>query len=334
MISFNGIFQLPHHQIIESPHHHTMKVLICPLNWGLGHATRCVPIIRKLMTEGHEPLLVADGYPLQFLRQEFPTLRFIELPSYSVYYASGSSQIGAMLFNFPSIVRGIINEHRWLRNLVQTEHFDQIISDNRFGMWNKHVHSIYITHQLMIKMPHGLKFMEPLVHFIHKSFINRYDECWIPDTKENGGLSCDLAHEYPLPRNAKFIGTLSRFQGMETTIPTTNYDVVAVVSGIEPQRTLFEKSLILKYRNRTEKVLIVGGQPQQTETKKQNGNITFVSHLPTHELAAVFLGAKKIISRSGYSTIMDLDALKCMHKAEFIPTPGQTEQEYLFSIHC
>ena len=334
MISFNGIFQFPHHQIIESPHHHTMKVLICPLNWGLGHATRCAPIIQKLMAEGHEPVLVADGYPRQFLRQEFPTLRFIELPSYSVYYASGSSQVGAMLFNFPSIVRGIINEHRWLRNLVQTEHFDQIISDNRFGMWNKHVHSIYITHQLMIKMPHGLKFMEPLVHFIHKAFINRYDECWIPDTKENGGLSCDLAHEYPLPRNAKFIGTLSRFQGMETTIPTTNYDVVAVVSGIEPQRTLFEKSLILKYRNRTEKVLIVGGQPQQTETKKQNGNITFVSHLPTHELAAVFLGAKKIISRSGYSTIMDLDALKCMHKAEFIPTPGQTEQEYLFSIHC
>ncbi len=334
MISFNGIFQLPHHHINTSSNQHIMKVLICPLNWGLGHATRCVPIIRKLMAEGHEPVVVADGYPLQFLREEFPTLRFIELPSYSVYYASGSSQIGAMLFNFPSIVLGIINEHWWLSNLLQTEHFDQIISDNRFGMWNKHVHSIYITHQLMIKMPQGLKFLEPLMHLIHKTFINRYDECWIPDTKENGGLSGDLAHAYPLPRNAKFIGTLSRFQGMETTIPSTDYDVVAIVSGIEPQRTLFENSLILRYRNRAEKVLIVGGQPQQKDTKKQNGNITLVSHLPTHELAAALLGAKKIISRSGYSTIMDLDALKCMQKAEFIPTPGQTEQEYLFSIHC
>lgn len=310
------------------------KVLICPLNWGLGHATRCVPIIRKLMAEGHEPVLVADGYPLQFLRQEFPSLRFIELPSYSVYYASGSSQIGAMLFNFPSIVRGIINEHSWLSNLLQTEHFAQVISDNRFGMWNKCVHSIYITHQLMIKMPQGLKFLEPLVHFIHKTFINQYNECWIPDLKENGGLSGDLAHNYPLPRNARFIGTLSRFQGMETTIPITDYDVVAIVSGIEPQRTLFEKSLILKYRNRAEKVLIVGGQPLQKQTRKQTGNITHVSHLPTHELAATLLGATKIISRSGYSTIMDLDALKCMHKAEFIPTPGQTEQEYLFSVHC
>ncbi|HZK68754.1 MAG TPA: hypothetical protein VFC36_04060 [Paludibacter sp.] len=311
-----------------------MKVLICPLNWGLGHATRCVPIIQKLMNEGHEPVLVADGYPLQFLRQEFPSLRFIELSSYSVYYASGTSQVGAMLFNFPSIVRGIINEHSWLRNLLQTEHFDQIISDNRFGMWNKRIHSIYITHQLMVKMPQGLKFLEPLVHLVHKTVINRYNECWIPDTKENGSLSGDLAHKYPLPTNAKFIGTLSRFQGMETIIPTTDYDLVAIVSGVEPQRTLFEESLILKYRNRTEKVMIIGGQPQQTKTKKHNGNITLVSHLPTHELAAVFLGAKKIISRSGYSTIMDLEALKCLHKAEFIPTPGQTEQEYLFSIHC
>ncbi|HEY5508635.1 MAG TPA: hypothetical protein VIK29_08195 [Paludibacter sp.] len=311
-----------------------MKVLICPLNWGLGHATRCVPIIQKLMAEGHEPVLVTDGYPLQFLRQEFPSLRFIEFPSYSIYYASGTSQVGAMLFNFPSIVRGIINEHSWLRNLLQTEHFDHIISDNRFGMWNKHVHSIYITHQLMIKMPQELKFLEPLVHFIHKAFINRYDECWIPDLKENGGLSGDLAHEYPLPRNAKFIGTLSRFDGMGNITPTNEYEVVAVVSGIEPQRTLFEDSLMLKYKNRAEKVLIVGGQPQQKETKKEAGNITLVSHLSTHELAAVFLGAKKIISRSGYSTIMDLDALKCMQKAEFIPTPGQTEQEYLFSIHC
>lgn len=310
-----------------------MKGLICPLNWGLGHATRCVPIIRELTTEGHEVVVVADGYPLQFLRQEFPSLRFIEFPSYSVYYASGTSQIGAMLFSLPSIVRGVIAEHMWLKNLLKTEHFDQIISDNRFGMWSKHVHSVYITHQLMIKMPKGLKFLEPLVHFIHKTVISRYNECWIPDNKENGGLSGDLAHKYPIPTNARFIGTLSRFQGMETTAPTTDYDVVAIVSGVEPQRTMFEEHLIEKYKNRAERILIVSGQPQQKQTKIQTDNITLSPHHSTQELAAAFLGAKKIISRSGYSTIMDLEALKCLQKAEFIPTPGQTEQEYLYSIH-
>jgi len=306
-----------------------MKILICPLNWGLGHATRCVPIIRQLMNDGHEPVLVSDGYPLVFLKQEFPTLRTIEYPSYSIYYAAGKSQVGAMLFNFPNIITGIINEHIWLKNLLKKEHFDKVISDNRFGMWSKSVHSVYITHQLMVKMPRGLKFLEPLVHAIHKGFINRYVECWIPDTKESPGLSGDLSHEYPLPQNASFIGPLSRFRGMEQIEPAVGYEVVAVVSGVEPQRTIFEKSLIERFRYAAHKTLLVAGKPQIEKKEQQIGNITLVSHLADAELASALLGAGKIISRSGYSTIMDLAALNCLHKAELIPTPGQTEQEYL-----
>lgn len=309
-----------------------MKILICPLNWGLGHATRCVPIIRQLITQGHEPVLVSDGYPLEFLRQEFPALCTIEYPSYSVYYSAGKSQVGAMLFNFPNIVTGILKEHLWLNDLLKTEHFDQVISDNRFGMWNKWIHSIYITHQLMVKMPAGLKFLEPLVHLIHKGFINRYDECWIPDT-EKDGLSGDLSHKYPLPRNASFIGPLSRFQGKEIARIDRDYAVVAVISGIEPQRTMFEKSLINRFQHVKHNTLIVAGQPQKEKKEIFIGNVTLVSHLKDTELAAVLLGARKIISRSGYSTIMDLAALDCLHKAEFIPTPGQTEQEYLKRIH-
>jgi len=310
-----------------------MKILVCPLNWGLGHATRCVPVIRRLIAEGHEPVLVSDGYPLEFLRQEFPTLRFITYPSYSVYYASGKSQVGAMLFNLPNILKGILNEHLWLKQILQTEHFDRVISDNRFGMWNKRIHSIYMTHQLMVKMPFGLKFLEPLAWWIHRLIITRYDECWIPDKEENGGLSGDLAHQYPLPRNAKFIGSLSRFQGMEHNDLNTDYDVVCVVSGPEPQRTMLEKNLTERFSNAKYKTLLVAGQPQPKQAGTHPGNITIVSHLPDTELASALLGATKIIARSGYSTIMDLAALNCLHKAEFIPTPGQTEQEYLASIH-
>ena len=188
-----------------------MKILICPLNWGLGHAARCVPIIRQLIDDGHEPVVVSDGFPLELLRSEFPALRFIEFPSYSIHYAAGKSQVGAMLFNFPEIMKGIIKEHFWLKSLLQAEHFDRIISDNRFGMWNKRTHSIYMTHQLMVKMPVFLKILEPIAHLIHKAIINRYDECWIPD-HENGGLSGDLSHKYPIPKNARFIGSLSRFE--------------------------------------------------------------------------------------------------------------------------
>ncbi len=309
-----------------------MKVLVCPLNWGLGHATRCVPIIRNLMTEGHEPVIAADGFPLAFLQQEFPSLRFIEFSSYSIYYSAGKSQVGAMIFNLPNILIGIINEHLWLRDLLRTEHFDWVISDNRFGMWNRQVHSVYMTHQLMVKMPVNLIYLESLVHQIHKAFINRYDECWIPD-RETAGLTGDLSHKYPLPRNAKFIGPQSRFQGMENIEPNMDFEVVAMISGVEPQRTIFEDDLMLKYKNRAEKTLIIRGKPNASKNEKQIGNITLVSHLQDSELAAVLLGAKKIICRSGYSSIMDLDALKCLHKAEFVPTPGQTEQEYLFSVN-
>lgn len=309
-----------------------MKVLVCPLNWGMGHATRCVPVIRQLITQGYEPVLVTDGYPLEFLRQEFPALRTIEYPSYPVHYSAGKSQVGATLINFPGIVTGIVREHLWLNKLLKTEHFDQVISDNRFGIWNKRTHTIYITHQLMVKMPAGLKFLEPLVHMIHKGFINRYDECWIPDT-EKDGLSGDLSHKYPLPGNASFIGPLSRFQGKEISRIDRDYAVVGVISGPEPQRSIFEKSLIDRFQHAKHNTLLVAGQPQKEKKETITGNVTLVSHLHDSELAAVLLGARKIVSRSGYSTIMDLAALNCLHKAEFIPTPGQTEQEYLKTIH-
>lgn len=310
-----------------------MKILICPLNWGLGHATRCVPIIQRLIMEGHELAVAADGFPLEFLRQELPSLRFIELPSYSIAYSSGSSQISSMFFSIPNIIRGIVKEHFWLKKLLKTEPFDQIISDNRFGMWNKHIHSIYITHQLMIRMPQRLKIFEPLVWIIHRCFINRYNECWIPDDIENNGLSGDLSHKYSLPANAKFIGIQSRFQNLKDIQPDSRFEVVSIVSGIEPQRTIFEKSLIEKYRNADYQTLIITGQPQVGNPETQIGNITLVAHLSDLKITSVFLGTKKIISRSGYSTIMDLSALNCLYKAEFIPTPGQTEQEYLAKIH-
>ena len=310
-----------------------MKTLICPLNWGLGHATRCVPIIRQLLADGHEPVVVSDGLPLEFLKQQFPTLRYIEYPSYPVYYGAGKSQLGAMLFHLPDILKGILNEHLWLRDLLRSEHFDRVISDNRFGMWNKNVHTVYITHQLMVKMPLKLKFLEPLVHALHMKFIKQYDECWIPDKQDKGALSGALSHKYPVPANASFIGPLSRFKGMQDTLPDTRYDVVAVISGPEPQRTLFEKDVLNQMKDEGQKALIVSGQPRSIQNESHIGTVRIVSHLNDSELAAVLLGAEKIISRSGYSTIMDLDALGCLHKAEFIPTPGQTEQEYLKVFH-
>ncbi|MGC3977284.1 MAG: hypothetical protein QM751_03030 [Paludibacteraceae bacterium] len=189
----------------------SQKILICPLDWGLGHASRCVPIIYEELQKGNEVVVASDGFPLAFLRQQFPELRFIEFSSYPVKYSKGNSQFWAMLRFLPQLYREIKHEHSWLEKFLQKEHFDVVISDNRFGLWNKNVHSVYITHQIMVKMPRLIRFLEPFGYRLHKRVVDKYDECWIPDIEENGGLSGDLSHKYPLPKNAKFIGLLSRF---------------------------------------------------------------------------------------------------------------------------
>ncbi|MDO9152260.1 MAG: hypothetical protein Q7U47_00855 [Paludibacter sp.] len=309
-----------------------MKILICPLNWGLGHATRCVPINRKLRAENHEVVIASDGFPLEFLQQQFPELRFITFPSYKIKYSLRKTQIFALLKSLPNILMGIWEEHCWLKKLLGAEHFDQVISDYRFGLWTKKTHCTYITHQLMIKMPRGFKWLEPLVWLIHRVFINMFNKCWIPDVAGKENLSADLSHKYPLPRNAKFIGPLSRFQGIEI-IPNKEFEVIGLISGPEPQRTLFENFLIEKFKNERSKTLIMCGKPQSVIVERNVGNIKLVSHLPDKELAEFITGSGKIMARSGYSTIMDLVALNCLEKTEFVPTPGQTEQEYLKTIH-
>lgn len=310
-----------------------MKVLVCPLNWGLGHATRCIPLVRELVEQGHEVVIATDGFPLQLLRTEFPELRFIHFPSYSIRYSKKSSQVWAMTKSIPVIVSGILKEHFFLKKILCNENFDRVISDNRFGLWNRKTRTTYITHQLMVKMPRMLAFVEPLIWALHRCFIYKYDECLIPDNEGVENLSGDLSHHYPLPRNARFIGILSRFDQYKNAEPDNKYAAVAIISGVEPQRTLFEEMVVKQFANSEKPTLIVMGKPATENSTRTEGNITFVSHIATYELAKILKGTEKIICRSGYSTIMDLATLRCMHKAQFVPTPGQTEQEYLAKYH-
>lgn len=307
------------------------RILIAPLNWGLGHATRCIPIIYELLSQGHYIIIAADGFPLQLLSEEFSELPFLDFPSFQIRYTAGKSQVGAMLRNLPRIVLGIKKEHQQLQKLIVEHQISMVISDNRFGLWSEQVPSIYITHQLMIKMPRGLRLLEPLAWQMHRFIINKYQACWIPDFSESPTLSGDLSHKYPLPKHAQFIGCLSRFSNTPDIVLSKTYDVLAVLSGPEPHRSLMENELIRRYQGKSESVLIVEGQPHNEIIQKQIENILLVSHLPTAELKAQLLSAKKIICRSGYSSIMDLHVLN--RKATLIPTPGQTEQEYLGELH-
>jgi uncharacterized protein (TIGR00661 family) len=308
---------------------HAKKILICPLNWGLGHASRCIPLIRHLLKQGKEVVIASDGLPLQLLKNEFPQLTFVYFPSYNIRYSKGQSQVLAMLRSFPSIVKGIWKEHKQLKKLIAEYQIDTVLSDNRFGLWNKQIRSIYMTHQLMVKMPHRLRFLEPVVWRIHRSFIHQYDVCLIPDEEANGGFAGNLTHRYPLPRNARFIGILSRFSqkaDVDNNI-IGRYKIIAIISGIEPQRTLFENILVKALADKEYDSLIVQGLPQKEQQWRQKGHLSIVSHLTSEEIEQHLRQVPAIICRSGYSSIMDLIALG--RTALLVPTPGQTEQEYL-----
>lgn len=322
--------------------------LIAPLNWGLGHASRCVPIVRQLLAEGNRVTLAGDGESLALLRTHFPDLPVLHLPKLNLRYSKGTSQVGMIFRSLPHILHWMWQDHRTLQQILSYQHFDVVISDNRFGLWGgrkkkdevRSTKHIYITHQLMVKMPKGWRWAEPIAHWLHSRIIRKYNECWIPDyagdgqrtayakDKEQRTLSGDLAHKYPLPKNARFIGPLSRFSCIG--LPSCGGDgrgTVALLSGLEPHRTLLEKELLEQYQD--QELLLIRGKVNEPFCKIQRGKITIVPHLSDAELVPALLSAEKIIARSGYSTIMDFAALGVLHKAELIPTPGQTEQEYL-----
>jgi uncharacterized protein (TIGR00661 family) len=301
------------------------KILIAPLDWGLGHATRCIPIIYVLLQKGCEVIIAASGESGELLKKEFPQLKYIPLKGYDIKYSNHLPSWLAVGKQIPKIILKIWQEHRWLKKIIDQEKISVVISDNRFGLWNNNIRSVYITHQVMIKCPKGLKIFEPILYFIHRFFISRYSQCWVPDfASKEKNLSGDLSHKYHLPANAIYIGSLSRF--IYSPAAEYKYDVAAIVSGIEPQRTIFESQLKKQLAKLSLKSIIVSGKPSE-EKEEKSENVSSVSHLTSNHLETTLAASKLIICRSGYSGIMDLVRMK--KNAVLIPTPGQTEQEYL-----
>jgi predicted glycosyltransferase len=305
------------------------RILVCPLDWGLGHATRCIPVIQLLLQKNAEVLIAGSGRSLALLKLEFPVLTFIDLPGYDIRYSSGS--LGLQIFrSIPRILKGIRREHQALENIVQEKNIDLVISDSRFGLWSTQVKTVFITHQLLIKAPVGKR----LLHRINLRYVNRFTECWIPDVTGPTNLSGDLSHQYPLPSHAFFVGILSRFC-TNTSFSSAHalkktYDLLCIVSGPEPQRSIFEKMISKEVESSALSILIVRGITEEKQKIETTTTVDRVSHLNAAEMQAAIQAANIVISRSGYSTIMDLATLK--KKAIFIPTPGQTEQEYLAEL--
>lgn len=304
-------------------------ILVCPLDWGLGHASRCIPLIREWIAKGERVIIGADKGPAILLKQEFPQLEHLVFPGLEIIYPENGNFFSYMLKAAPQLIAQTKAEEKWIQQMVDKYKVDMVVSDNRYGARSSQVHSIFITHQLFVRGTPYTRFLEPIIKYLTWNYIRKYDECWVPDVEGTPNLAGELSHgdSLPLP-NTKYIGILSRFQGMKEENPGFPIpSLLAVLSGPEPLRTRLEEKLISQCKANNLEILIIRGKPGEPELSINDSLIRIVSHLPTAQLLYCLNHCKTLIARSGYSTLMDIQYTQT--PALLIPTPGQTEQEYL-----
>lgn len=297
------------------------RILVAPLNWGLGHATRCIPIIKELILHNFEPVLASDGAALNLLRKEFPGLEYHVLPEYNISYSKKKAFFKwKLLMQSPKIIRAIKKENIITGELVSSHNIFGIISDNRWGVRCEGVPSVFITHQLNV-LSGKSTFISTK---IQQKLISKFTECWVPDLENDPNLSGEMGHVEKTPFSVKYIGPLSRFSKAQLPI---KYKYAIVLSGPEPQRGILEKTLLKEFENYPSPVLFIRGVLEKKSKSEVIGERKIYNYLFGKELEKELNSSEFIICRSGYTSIMDLAYLE--KKAFLIPTPGQPEQEYL-----
>jgi UDP-N-acetylglucosamine transferase subunit ALG13 len=352
-----------------------MKVLVAPLDWGLGHATRCVPVVREFLRAGAEVELAVVKANANFFREVFPDLRQRLAPSYNIVYPKHGYNMALWLLKNSMHLNAVMRyEHHFAEEMVERHGYDVLFSDNRFAFYSKNALSIYMTHQRRIAFPRAFAAFERIGVMWHANIMRKFDEVWVPDLEIYPGYAGSLSHSGATPgdKPMRFVGTLSRFSEMgndgnalgnapapvdlerEVDLMSmsefmahsanvewdaapekrtsgnhsfemrANYKVVAVVSGVEPARTQFEQQLREALQQIPGQHMMILGKPSAEQKTWTEGNIEFHTHLATNDFAEAVKRADFVVSRGGYSTVMDMAELgaKCI----FVPTPGQFEQ--------
>jgi hypothetical protein len=310
---------------INNPDAKMLKVLVAPLDWGLGHATRCIPIIKELINQGCTVIIAAGGAQKALLQEEFPDLSFVGLPGFRPKYGKNRAfTLLEIIFSLPKILIGINREKAWLRRFAGKERLDMVISDNRYGLRGSGVFSVFITHQLAIRSSLGAM-ADWLLHVVNYAYIRRFSLCWVPDIEGADNLAGLLSHPRRLPpAPIRYIGWLSRLEPVSTEIL---YDMLVLLSGPEPQRTILEALIWAQLDGVPGRIIVVRGLPTGGPPAHPIAGTAIYNHLPASDLARVISQSRLVLARSGYSTAMDLARLG--KTAIYIPTPGQPEQEYL-----
>jgi UDP-N-acetylglucosamine transferase subunit ALG13 len=289
-----------------------------------------IPLACKLRELNNNVIIASGEEHLALFRKELPGLTYVRFKGFKPRYSRFLPQYISLLFKIPVLLYHIIAEHRKLESIISEYAIDIIISDNRFGLWNRKLTTVYVTHMPLIPLPRSLKFVEPIGVFLHRQIIKKYTFCFIPDLPGSLNLTGRLSHGLRLPDNVRFIGILSRFTGTDQSMDENpvkfNHNTV-ILSGPEPQREILKQKLVALLSDEEPVTVMLEGKPGNSGEITRNRNITFYSHLPAYRMKGLITSSESIITRAGYTTIMELVSLNCT--AMIIPTPGQTEQEYL-----
>ena len=294
---------------------HNQQILISPLDWGFGHTTRCIPIIKRLLSQNNIITFAGNKTQTNFIRKEFPTIKTVFINGYNITLDSKKStylQITSQLF---TITKAIKSEFAWVKNFVTNNKVDLIISDNRYGFRHHVIPSIFISHQLNLQVP---KF-KALVNKKLSAFINKFNTCWIPDNPSIN-LSGELSNPSQLTIPFQHIGIQSRFTKTNDLI---KYDYLVIISGPKPENFNFLTQINNLFLNTSKSIAVAS----PIESLSKNQNIDYFITPSTQDLNRLINASTHIISRSGYTTLMDIYKLE--KKGLFIPTKGQFEQEYL-----
>jgi len=303
------------------------RVLISPLNWGFGHAGRMIPLALELKKRGHEITFGADKSLIHALEKDLIDITIIPIPGIRIRYSRVLPQYFCIFLQVPLLIISAFREHAALKRIVSELKPDIIISDNRFGFFHRYVYSVFVTHQLRIAFPRFLRFLEPVAVWLNRQIISRYDLCLVPDYPGKVNLSGRLSHDVKLPENVFYTGPFSRFRipykgEIFMNLPPLYHCLI--LSGPEPQRSLLFKkvSSVLQGIH----LVVLSGTPLGSDLKDRHG-ITVITNPETATMRHAITGSKMVISRAGYTSVMELVSLG--KGGVIIPTPGQTEQEYL-----
>ncbi len=307
---------------------HRFNVLVCPLNWGLGHAARCIPIILALQKRECYVIAAADGNAFELLKSELPELEVIRLKDVQISYGKNGMGVAGLATKIPAAIKVLHNEHDEVSKIVATRNIHGIISDNRYGCFDMRIVSVIITHQLQPIVPPLFKPFQTTVHKWITKRLKQFDQIWVPDIPHQAGLTGKLStNTADLPKRE--IGILSRLVLESEASAKVKLDAVAILGGPEPQRTEFEKLMLSQMAALPQyKFVILRGLPAHHAANPSiHTNVQLIAHADTQEFSNIVMSARCVIARSGYSSIMDL--IRLQKSACLVPTPRQTEQEYL-----